>query len=266
VVTRASGGDQAADRALAFELESIALIADRTTAIPEGWVARTPSLPAVWDLNHVGLTEPVELADLEAVLEREQGALPFRHLVVQHEPTGQRLERELPARGWKFERNVLMVLRREPDRGLDTSAVVEADLGDALGLMRRWTGESEALRQDPEAHRQVLETSRRVWQRRGARRLGVVGRDGALAGITVLFSDGEVAQVEDVYVVPEERGRGFGRVLVTRATQMAVEGEHEPVFIVADDRGWPKQLYAKIGFEPVTRTWDFHLGPGGWGD
>jgi GNAT superfamily N-acetyltransferase len=253
------------DRALAFELESIALIADRTTAIPEGWVARTPSLPAVWDLNHVGLTEPIELADVEALVEREQGDLPFRHLVVQHEPTGERLERELPARGWKVERNVVMVLRREPDR-VDASAVVEADLSDGLGLMRRWTGESKGLRQDPEAHRQVLETPRLMWERRKARRLGVLGRDGALAGITVLFSDGEVAQVEDVYVVPEERGRGFGRVLVTRATEMAVEGEHELVFIVADDCGWPKQLYAKIGFEPATRTWDFHLGPGGWSD
>jgi len=266
LVARASGGDQGLARALAFERESIALIADRMSAIPEGWVARTPSLPAVWDLNHVGLTEPVALAELEPLLERELSDLPYRHLVVQHEPTGERLERELLARGWKYERNVVMVLRREPDRGLDASAVIEADEAGGLELMRQWTGESKELREDPAAHRQVLETSRRIWERRGAQRLGVLGRDGALAGITVLFSDGEVAQVEDVYVVPGERGRGFGRALVTRATVMAVQAGHELVFIVGDDRGWPKQLYAEIGFEPVTRTWDFHLGPGGWSD
>jgi predicted GNAT family acetyltransferase len=66
-----------------------------------------------------------------------------------------------------------------------------------------------------------------------------------------------VAQVEDVYVIPEARGRGYARALVTRAAALACE-DHDLSFIVADDNDWPKQLYAKLGFEPVGRTWLLH--------
>ena len=31
---------------------------------------------------------------------------------------------------------------------------------------------------------------------------------------------------------------------------------------MADDNDWPKQLYARLGFEPVGRAWVFHRGPG----
>jgi hypothetical protein len=30
------------------------------------------------------------------------------------------------------------------------------------------------------------------------------------------------------------------------------------VFIVADDDGWPKQLYARLGFDPIGRMGMFH--------
>jgi predicted GNAT family acetyltransferase len=92
---------------------------------------------------------------------------------------------------------------------------------------------------------------------RNGERFGVLGRAGALAGITTLFSDEVVAQVEDVYVVPKERGRGYGRVLVTHATIQALQASREFVFMVADDEGWPQHLYRKVGFKPVGRTWMF---------
>jgi ribosomal protein S18 acetylase RimI-like enzyme len=151
-----------------------------------------------------------------------------------------------------------MALARDPDRALDPSSVIEADETDALGLMRDWTGEQAELRESPEAHRQVLEACRLTWRGRNAQRLGVLGPGGALVGITMVFSDGVVAQVEDVYVAPGQRGRGLGRMLVTHAVRLAVDAGHELVFIVADDEGWPKGLYAKVGFETVGRTWVLH--------
>ena len=33
------------------------------------------------------------------------------------------------------------------------------------------------------------------------------------------------------------------------------------VFLVADDRDWPKQLYSKLGFDPVGRFWQFTRHP-----
>jgi ribosomal protein S18 acetylase RimI-like enzyme len=58
------------------------------------------------------------------------------------------------------------------------------------------------------------------------------------------------------------RGRGLGRMVVARAIELAREADPELVFIVADDDGWPKQLYAKLGFEPVGRLLSFHRGRG----
>jgi hypothetical protein len=29
------------------------------------------------------------------------------------------------------------------------------------------------------------------------------------------------------------------------------------VFLVADDADWPKDLYVRLGFDPVSRFWSF---------
>jgi predicted GNAT family acetyltransferase len=76
----------------------------------------------------------------------------------------------------------------------------------------------------------------------------------------MLYSDGTVAQVEDVYTVPEERNRGHARKLVTKATEVARASGHELVFIVADADDWPQHLYRRIGFAPIGRTWALHRG------
>jgi predicted GNAT family acetyltransferase len=107
--------------------------------------------------------------------------------------------------------------------------------------------------------RELLDYNTQTWRARNARLFGIRLDDGALAAVTLLFSDGgEVAQVEDVYTIPEARGRGYARALVTHAAGLARSEGHQLTFIVADDNDWPKQLYAKVGFEPVGRSWLFH--------
>jgi len=252
----ASGDEGALARALDFQRQSMALVGAELTRIPEGWVARTPSLPLVWGFNHVAVTVPITAADARALAERHLGDLPYRQVVVE-DPGGEAVAGALHAEGWRVDRNIGMVLDRDPDRELDTSMVIEAPEGAALELMRDWIGEEEEVRRDPRVHAQAVESCRLIWQARRAQRLGVLGRDGALAGITMLYSDGVVAQVEDVYVVPSERGRGLGRALVTHAAVLAVDAGHEFVFIFGDDEDWPPQLYRAVGFEPVGRTWVF---------
>jgi ribosomal protein S18 acetylase RimI-like enzyme len=136
--------------------------------------------------------------------------------------------------------------------------VIEADEDEALALMQKWIAEDETLKLTPRDLAHLVEVNRLTWRARGARRLGVLGPDGRLAAMTMLFSDGRIAQVEDVYAIPEARGRGYGRMLVTRGVELAREAGHELTFIVADDNDWPKQLYRKLGFEPVGRSWLFH--------
>jgi GNAT superfamily N-acetyltransferase len=67
-----------------------------------------------------------------------------------------------------------------------------------------------------------------------------------------------VAQVEDVYTLPEARGRGFARALVAHVVAQARAEDHDLVFIMADDDDWPKNLYGRLGFEPAGRMLSFH--------
>ena len=247
-------------RALAFQRETLELAAEQVIQIPEGWLIRTPSLPLVWSLNQVRVTRPIETGDALALAERHLGELPYRQLLVEHEASGAQLEGELAQQGWRVDREVTMRLAHGPDREVDTSAVSDPPVEDALELMARWMREGSAHQPSAQEECELVQSWRLEWRARNARLLGIRGRSGRLAAITMLYSDGLVAQVEDVYTVPEERGRGFARALVTRALQLAAEDRHELTFIVADDRDWPQRLYSRLGFEAVGRLWGFHRG------
>jgi ribosomal protein S18 acetylase RimI-like enzyme len=69
--------------------------------------------------------------------------------------------------------------------------------------------------------------------------------------------DGLDAQVENVDTLEEFRGRGVARSVVLRAVEAARDADAEHVFIVADDADWPRELYARLGFDRVGRTRQF---------
>ena len=247
-------------RALEFQRATLELVADRVEPIGEGWVVRQPALPMVWNANHVRISRPVTFAEAVGLAERHLADLPYRQLMIEDEETGRRLERTFAEQRWEIDREVVMVLLGEPDRRTDEEIVVEAEEDAALGLMRRWIGEDESIELTPEGLDEVVEFTRREARSRNGKLLGVRGEHGTLAAITMVFSDGAVAQVENVYTVPEERGRGHARALVTRAALLALEQGPELVFIIADADDWPQRLYRRVGFEPVGQTWALHRG------
>jgi hypothetical protein len=250
--------DDAFARALEFERGTLGLVAETVSPIEGGWLILQPSLPVVWSVNQVRVARPIDYAEAVALVDEHLEDLPYRQLAIEDQASGETLEQSFRADGWRVDRNVTMALAREPDRALDIGRVIEPGEEEALALMRRWSVEDPELKLSGDPLRQVVEFSRLSWRAREALRLGVAGGNGALAAITALFSDGRVAQVEDVYTIPEERRRGHARAAITRAASLAVDAGHELTFIVADDEGWPKQLYAEIGFEPVGRVWLFH--------
>jgi GNAT superfamily N-acetyltransferase len=255
-----SVADTALAHALEFQRATLELVVERFEPIEPGWVVREPSVPLVWSANHVRIAHPVGFAEALALADAHLGDLPYRQLMVEHEGAGRALEGQFAGAGWEVDRDLLMELAAEPDRPADTGLVIEADEDPVMALMRRWIGEDETIELTPSGLDQVVEFTRLTARARGARLLGVPGEHGTLAGITMLFSDGVVAQVEDVYVVPEERGRGYARAMVMRATELAREAGHEFVFIVADADGWPRQLYRQVGFRPIGYGWSFHRG------
>jgi len=247
-------------RALRFSRETIELIADDVRPIDAGFVVRSPSLPNVWVMNHVRITEPVSSDEALALADEHLADLCYRELFVEDEQTGQSLEQSLRGTGWKIERDVLMALGDKPRRTLDTTVVIDADEDRTLELMRQWFLEGPP-KLTPADVSQLVEYSRREARARGDRNFGVVGDGGGLVAMTKLRSDGATAQVEDVYTVPEARRRGYARALVSHAVAQARSEAHDLIFITADDNDWPKHLYAQIGFAPIGWAWAFHRGP-----
>jgi predicted GNAT family acetyltransferase len=242
-------------RVVTFVHENLAKTTDDVRPIEAGWVVSTPSLPAIWSGNHVRVALPLGFESVIELAEEQLAAMRYVHIVAENQETGPKLEKAFRAARWKTERELWMVLAAEPDRAADTSVVIDADEDEVIEVMRRWYAEDEL---DAAALAQLVEFSRREARACGDRLLGVRSSDGQLVAMSKLRSDGRTAQVEDVYTAPEARGRGFGRAVVARAVELAREDGHDLVFITADDNDWPKQLYARIGFRPLGRIWQFH--------
>ncbi len=245
-------------RALEFERETLSLVVEQVHRIDQGWVVRASSFPDVWMFNNVRIDTEVSHAEAAELCPRHLPGLDYDQLFIEDQGRGERLAEDLCADGWRIDVDLHSVLEREPDRAVSTDTVVEADEEETLDLMERWLREDESLHLNEAGLRQLRDGNRLTWRARQGRRLGIRDQAGRLVAMTILYSDGRVAQVEDVYAIPEVRGRGYGRVLVTRAIELAREGGHELAFIVADDNDWPKQLYHRLGFEPVGTTWLAH--------
>ena len=247
---------EALPTALAFLRRTAELAGDHTRAFDAGCVVRTPSLPRVRFLNHLRLSGLTTYAQAVELVEEHLGDLHYRQLVVEHEASARRLEQPLRADGWTCDLDVLMVLARPADREADTGGVVEVDRDATSELMREWvSGDPEMT---PEQVDEVIAATARRARVGDATNLGIRDEAGELVAMTKLYSDGAAAQVENVYTVPAWRNRGCARRLITRAIAIAGETGHELVFIEADDNGWPKQLYARLGFDSVGRIGVFH--------
>jgi GNAT superfamily N-acetyltransferase len=243
------------ERALAFMRSGLARTADAVRPIEAGLVASTPSLPAVWAVNQLWVTKALTFDAILELADEQLAGLGYRQLAVEHQSAGPTLEASFRAAGWKVERDVVMILDAGADRRADTSTVEHPGETEVLELIRRWYGEDEPA---PSELEQLVAYSRREIRALDDRLLGVRSSDGRLVAMSKLRVEARTAQVEDVYTVPEARGRGFARALITRAVELAREAHHELVFIVADDENWPKRLYERLGFRPAGYVWQFH--------
>ena len=108
----------------------------------------------------------------------------------------------------------------------------------------------------PEARRQVMAHNRHIGELLGERCFAAYAGDDVCAYAKLRHRDG-IAQVEDVAVLPEHRGAGLGRLVTSAALAAGLALEPELLFIAADDEDWPKELYARLGFDPAGRIAGF---------
>jgi ribosomal protein S18 acetylase RimI-like enzyme len=240
------------ERAIAFMRARALAQVDRVEPFAWGRALLTESLPKVHDLNFLladslgAETDAQELAD---GAERMMGSagLGHRRVNVDDEAEAARLAPGFDALGWRAERFLVMVHRRPPDRAADLGEVSEVGV-DALQTHTERIIRAEPYGQDDEVVRQILAKGRRVATLPGTRAFAIV-RDGLVVSACHLYSDGSLAQIEEVSTLEEHRGHGYARAVV-QAGLRAAEG-HDLVFLVAELEDWPQQLYRKLGFEIV---------------
>jgi predicted GNAT family acetyltransferase len=243
---------------------TVQMLADEVHRYGPAWGVRTPSLPQVWTLNQLHVTDAMAVDEVVAMAGWHQRDSSFLHVEVEDEATARALEQPLRAEEWTVDCEVLMALGPVSSVVVSVPAadIVDLDEGEATRVMRRWLGEEYPGLRDPVLAQLEQYTQRegRLW---GERVLGIRGADGEPAAMTKVRVKGNTVWVEDVFTVPEERRRGHARKLVTRAASLAATAVDTTqgagiAFIVADDNDWPKHLYAEVGFGPVGRVWTFH--------
>jgi ribosomal protein S18 acetylase RimI-like enzyme len=228
--------------------------AERLEPTRYGPVVLHTRLNRVHDLNFLRAEEPGDATaeELAAEAERIQGAagIGHRRVNVRSEAHRERLEPEFVRLGWKPERFVLMVHRRAPDHPPDHGVreVNEPTLRPlwAEGIRTEPHGKDERLVQQIVEHRRDM--SRAV-----PTRLLAAEADGRLVAHAELYSEDGVGQVEDVFTLPDYRGRGLARALVLRGVAESQAAGNDLTFLVADADDWPQRLYEKLGFETVGR-------------
>jgi ribosomal protein S18 acetylase RimI-like enzyme len=242
------------ERAFAFQDRIEERTAERLEPTPYGPVLVHTRLNRVHDLNFLRALEPGDASaeELAAEANRVQGAagIGHRRVNIRSEEQRERLEPQFVRLGWEPQRFVLMVQRREPDRPADH----EVREVDEPTLRPLW---AEAIRLEPHGQdeplvQQILEHRRDVGQAIPTR-LFAGEADGRLVAHTELYSEDGIGQVENVFTLPDYRGRGLAGSLVLHAVAESQAAGNDLTFLVADADGWPQRLYERLGFETAGR-------------
>jgi RimJ/RimL family protein N-acetyltransferase/predicted GNAT family acetyltransferase len=244
-----------ASRIRSFQRTLEEATAERREPFGHGVGLFSDSIPSVYDANYLILdqlaTAEEHAAEADALMER------FHHRKVVALEGGRALAPGFVERGWKSVTHLVMAHRREPDRRVDTSSVREAT-SEELGRAKRATTLAEPWGSE-RLGEQLLEAKRRVGEAVSLRYFAAFA-DGQVAAYCELRSDGRTAQIEDVETLSEFRRRGLGRAVVQFALEEA-RRTHDLVFLEALEDDWPRELYAKLGFDVVDER-HLYLHPG----
>jgi ribosomal protein S18 acetylase RimI-like enzyme len=212
---------------------------------PFGTLVTTPELPLRQDSNYLLIDRTDASAD-ELATELERCSL--RVVYVREPVTADRLAPAFADLGWKTHKGVVMQHLRQPAKQGDTSIVSDVD-EETLRPVRR-NQIVNAPWGSPELADQLLAAKRMIAGRVETHFLAVMAGDEVAAYADVYLAGG-TAQIEDVATIEEYRNHGYATALVLHGLELARDAEADLVFLVADADDWPRQLYARLGFNVI---------------
>ncbi|HKU59434.1 MAG TPA: GNAT family N-acetyltransferase [Gaiellaceae bacterium] len=223
------------DRIRAFGRALGDRLAERVVETPVGDALFVDELFDVYSLNYLR-ADRGKATEIAASADRAMEA--FHHRTV-----STYLDVDL---GWPRATHLVMQHLREPDRRVDTTHVRRVPFA-AIAESRMYDYEDRGLGE------RLNKAQLRVAAAVDTHWLAAYEGDAVAAWCHVRSRDG-VAQIEDVNTLPEFRGRGHARAIVQYAFDEA-RATHDVVFLEALEDDWPRELYVKLGFTEIDRSY-----------
>jgi GNAT superfamily N-acetyltransferase len=225
-----------------------AAICDVLAPWAHGTVVRATRYPSYWDLNTVRVEDDPGMTVDELIAFSEEALAGLAHGRIDFEliGAGEPLRAEFEARGWKALRLLWMHHEAPPPAGPEVA--VESVPYEAVNELRAAWHHEDFPGQDPTS---FIVEAREVAMSRDAHVLAV-HEGGAPIAFAQLEREGSAAEITQVYVRPDHRGRGRGTAMTRAAIEAA--GAVGDLWIIADDEDRPKDLYARLGFRPAWTT------------
>jgi GNAT superfamily N-acetyltransferase len=231
-------------------------------AVPWRWGVTlfNREFPNVYMLNFVRVEgRPVDLDfdELIAAADELHGRAGHNHrdIVIEDPELGAALAPRFKRSGWQVSSLLIMAYLGGADLPV-TDLEIRELTSDELRAMRTYSLATGPWAKDTDTIRQLIAKDALLARAVGARFFGAIAGEQTVCSAD-LYSDGRTAQIESVLTLEEFRRRGLGRAVVAEAVRAALDSGHDFVFLVADDEDWPKNLYARMGFEPRGRFYDF---------
>ncbi len=222
-----------------------ALLCDVLEPWAHGTVVRATDFPSYYDFNTVRVESDPEMTIAELIAFADEALAPLDHRRIDFEvaAVAEPLRPGFEAQGWLSERLVWM-LHERPAPAAPELRVEEVAYGDVHELRLAWHFEDFPTL-DPTDY---LGQAARAAERLGSR-VFAVREQGTPVAYAQLDRIGQAAEVAQVFVRADRRGRGLGTAITQAA--IAAGSDAASLWIVADDAGRPKELYARLGFRPA---------------
>jgi GNAT superfamily N-acetyltransferase len=175
---------------------------------------------------------------MEAAAETWLAGLRHRKLFVEDAATGAAARAYFAERGWETTCDVMMARTGPPPAPERAHAIEEVPIAGTRALRGEWYGPAEV---------QHVIDAEPYAARRDMRALLAPGK-----GFAWFVVAEDAIELDQLYVTESARGEGLGQALIAAAL---AAGGRELAWVVADDEGLAKALYARNGFAPA---WRFH--------